>query len=1030
MTEALEVIEALLQPFTSPQSRTWVPALLGSGVVAAAVLLWRGTPLMALPRALFPGELVRHRSSRLDLQILLFRRLLGVLGVLPQLAGAWWLATEVAMALGRVLPRLDAEAWQVTLTYSVVLFVTWDASRYVLHRLMHRVPALWHLHQVHHSAPVLTPLTFFRLHPLESWLYTLRGTLVTGTVAGLFFALFGTDAVEWQLFGAHGAILLLNVVFGNLRHSHVPLGFGDVLEGWFISPAQHQLHHSIEAEEQQSNYGTWLAVWDRLGGTLRRSHGVAPARMGLALPNHDDTLLSAMLSPLMAILYRREALALLLFLLPAVASAQEAPEADEEEEEDEFVIVVESEGGVPRTAGSAHTIDAETLEQQEYDDIHRVLAEVPGVYVRGEDGYGLRPNIGIRGVSSDRSSKVTLLEDGVLFAPAPYAAPAAYYFPMATRMVGIEVFKGPAATQYGPNTVGGVINLRTRDTPRDGLAGELDVAGGNYSLAKGHAWLGWGNERFGVLLEGVHLSSDGFREPDDGGYAGFVHQESMLKVRLNSDPSLSTLHTLQLKLGWAWEDSRESYLGPSSEDFWETPYRRYGVDADARMRFDRRQAELSYRLQLGEVELHSVVYHHYLDRWWNKFNGFVSGVDVHDVLLNPDSGQAAVYASILQGESDTIADEQQLYVGPRDRQFWSSGWQTTVRWNFRRDRISSRLEGGVRLHGDQVHRVHTQDRFDYIDGALVPTGAETETTLDADSSALALAAHLHEDLAIGPVRVLAGSRVEVIDTWIEEAGAEPVTGLTAVVLPGLGVHATPLWWLQFFGGVHRGFTPVSPGSAEGTLPELSWNFEAGTRLQPGRTYAELLGFFNDYQNIAGQCTISAGCEDSDLGTQFSGGKALVYGIEANIAQEVPLPAQLHLRASLTWTWTGTRFRTSFVSSFDQYGNVVVGDAFPYVPEHQGAARLTLSHPRGTWMLAANYRGAMRDVAGQGDIPEDELIPEVLLFDTSINVHLHERFKLYATLNNVLGTVYLESLRPYGARPGAPRQLMVGAKIRL
>ncbi|MEM9696046.1 MAG: TonB-dependent receptor plug domain-containing protein [Myxococcota bacterium] len=89
-----------------------------------------------------------------------------------------------------------------------------------------------------------------------------------------------------------------------------------------------------------------------------------------------------------------------------------------------------------RVAGSAHKVDEEELERREDDNAHRILARVPGVYVRGEDGYGLRPNIGLRGGNSDRSSKVTLMEDGVLLGPAPYSAPAAYYFPLMTRMVG------------------------------------------------------------------------------------------------------------------------------------------------------------------------------------------------------------------------------------------------------------------------------------------------------------------------------------------------------------------------------------------------------------------------------------------------------------------------------------------------------------------------------------------------------------------------------------------------------------------
>ena len=96
----------------------------------------------------------------------------------------------------------------------------------------------------------------------------------------------------------------------------------------------------------------------------------------------------------------------------------------------------------------------------ELDNIETVLQQVPWISTRNEDGFGLRPNIGIRGANSDRSAKITLMEDGIPLAPAPYAAPAAYYFPMSTRVVGVEVFKGPAATRFGPHTIGGALIFR------------------------------------------------------------------------------------------------------------------------------------------------------------------------------------------------------------------------------------------------------------------------------------------------------------------------------------------------------------------------------------------------------------------------------------------------------------------------------------------------------------------------------------------------------------------------------------------
>src|SRR6056297_3396611 len=119
------------------------------------------------------------------------------------------------------------------------------------------------------------------------------------------------------------------------------------------------------------------------------------------------------------------------------------------------------------TPGSAHYISEEDIRTQSYDDVNRVLRKVPGVYIREEDGFGLFPNISLRGVDTSRSAKVTLMEDGILAAPAPYAAPSAYYSPTTGRMSGIEVLKGTSQIKYGPHTTGGAINYQSTPIPND-----------------------------------------------------------------------------------------------------------------------------------------------------------------------------------------------------------------------------------------------------------------------------------------------------------------------------------------------------------------------------------------------------------------------------------------------------------------------------------------------------------------------------------------------------------------------------------
>ena len=131
------------------------------------------------------------------------------------------------------------------------------------------------------------------------------------------------------------------------------------------------------------------------------------------------------------------------------------------------VTIVGSSSAARDIGGSAHFIGPDELEEFDYADIHRILRAVPGVYLQDEEGFGHRPNIGIRGSGQDRSSRIAILEDGVLIAPAPYAAPAAYYFPNARRIYAAEVLKGPSSISVGPRTIGGAVNLLSAPIPND-----------------------------------------------------------------------------------------------------------------------------------------------------------------------------------------------------------------------------------------------------------------------------------------------------------------------------------------------------------------------------------------------------------------------------------------------------------------------------------------------------------------------------------------------------------------------------------
>lgn len=1034
---AARVAGALAEPFTSVGSRTWWPFLVSAALVAVGIeaarrhKTWRETLRAGLGIHLWRGP-----SAALDVQLLVTRQLLTLLGLIPRVGSAWAIATLMVRALDALVgrPSLGAPpALLLHVGYTIGLFVAWDASRYVLHRAMHAVPALWQFHQVHHSAEVLTPLTFHRVHPVEAALYELRGALVTGLVAGSAYWLWRGEAVAATVLGVDAIGFVASGLVGNLRHSHVWLRFGR-LERWILSPAQHQLHHGADRAENGCNYGVWLACWDRLAGSLRLAGDAPPRRLGLppGVANHGQDLASALVGPLLAVgrSLRRPAragslpaaVALVALVEPGAARAEEdAPPSEAGEE-----IVVSADKG-PGAAGAAYEVDQETLDRYEHDDIHRVLARVPGVYVRGEDGVGLRPNIGMRGASSDRSARITLLEDGVPLAPAPYAAPAAYYFPLVTRLVGVEVFKGPSSIAYGPQTIGGAVNLLTRRVP-DAPDGELDAAMGSWSTVKAHGWGGLGGSRGGVLLEGAHLSSGGFKELDGGGPTGFERQDLLAKGRLVLDGQAR--HVFELKLGVGRERSYETYLGLSLNDFAETPYRRYAASQGDEMRWEHTQESLSWEVAAGTwFTLRAVAYHAWLDRSWTKLNGFQGGPSLHDLLTSEEAGQAATYVSILRGEEDSATADQALLVGTNARTFHNAGVQAVARAWADGDRVDNLAELGVRVHGDAVRRRHTESPERMYSGVMVPTGEEAEVALDSETGARALSAWLRDRLFLGPVELVPGARVEHVRTEAEDLLAGTTQAETRTwLLPGAAVSVEPTGWLQTFAGVHRGISPVPPGEPEDALAETAWNAEAGVRLYPGATAAELIGFGSAYANLSGQCTLSAGCADNDLDRQFSGGQAWVAGVESALSQELELPAGLLLEGMCTYTWTWSSFATDFVSDFPQWGTVTEGDRLPYVPEHQGAMELVLTAPRASLGGTATWRSAMRDVASQGPIPDRELIPASFVLDVEGRARLSPRVEAYAIVRNATNAVSVESLRPYGARPGAPRAILAGVKV--
>ena len=182
--------------------------------------------------------------------------------------------------------------------------------------------------------------------------------------------------------------------------------------------------------------------------------------------------------------------------------------------------------------GSAYYVSPEELEKFNYTDINRVLRAVPGVTFYEEDGFGLRPNISLRGTSPERSAKISLMEDGVLIAPAPYSAPAAYYFPSVARMEAVEILKGSSQVQYGPFTTGGAINFISAQIPKT-LKGQVRASFGSFDSQTLHAKVGDSKETLGYMVEYLNYGSDGFKNLQDNSNTGFDINEVVAKFRVN-----------------------------------------------------------------------------------------------------------------------------------------------------------------------------------------------------------------------------------------------------------------------------------------------------------------------------------------------------------------------------------------------------------------------------------------------------------------------------------------------------------------
>lgn len=275
--------------------------------VALAFLIWclRRSPTPFL-RWLLPRQVFLHRSNLLDIKLFLTNHAMTVAGAFGPVLFSPVVAFYVANLLSGAsltLSERAATSWGTSLLVTLIIVVSTDFCKYWSHRLHHETRFLWPFHAVHHSAEVLTPLTLARSHPMEAVVRNLIISVVVGLVQGvLLFAMVGSvDLVT--VGGANLLYFVFNMLGANLRHSHIWLSYGRVLEHVFISPAQHQIHHSIAREHHDKNYGSIFALWDWMFGTLYIPEAEEPLTFGVSeadgtpIEQPHPTLRAALLGP-------------------------------------------------------------------------------------------------------------------------------------------------------------------------------------------------------------------------------------------------------------------------------------------------------------------------------------------------------------------------------------------------------------------------------------------------------------------------------------------------------------------------------------------------------------------------------------------------------------------------------------------------------------------------------------------------------------------------------------------------------------
>ncbi|MDQ3130819.1 MAG: TonB-dependent receptor plug domain-containing protein, partial [Acidobacteriota bacterium] len=530
---------------------------------------------------------------------------------------------------------------------------------------------------------------------------------------------------------------------------------------------------------------------------------------------------------------------------------------------EEISVTVNSLAGTPESLseipGSIERIDAQTLENARVFNFSEALRKIAGVNVRDEEGFGLRPNIGIRGTNPTRSTKILLLEDGLPLSYAPYGDNASYYHPPVERYESIEVLKGAGQIQYGPQTIAGVVNYITPNPPEKPTF-NLKIEGGNRAFFNGGAGVGGTIGKFGGILNFNHKRGDGSRENTN-----FKLNDLFTKATY----ALNSRNALTAKFTTFREDSNLTYTGATEAEF--AANSRGNIFKNDFFNTGRYGFSLQHvGVFTSKINLTTNFYSNYFSRdWWRQTS------NSNERPLRINTAAAPFRDADCRGLIDlntTCGNQGNL------RDYLTVGIEPRLNVNFDLGAVRNELNIGFRVHREDQDRLRKLgDSPDSRDGNLIEQN---------ERKALAYSGFMQHRFIWKDFAFTPGVRIEKIEyqrsNFLFNNGAG-VTGNISLteVIPGFGIAYSGLKNTTIFAGAHRGFAPprvedvvTDSGGLRDLDSELSWNYEVGVRTRPFRGVEVASAFFrNDYENQIVAATIASGAAFTN------GGATLQQGFE-------------------------------------------------------------------------------------------------------------------------------------------------------